>query len=38
MSSSLAVKVEIIVRYGNFLAFIVAVLIVMYVDFSAAAT
>lgn len=38
MSSFLAVKVKIIVRYGNFLALVAAVLIVMYVDFPAAAT
>lgn len=37
MSSILTVKVKIIVRYGNFLAFLAAVLIVMYVDFPAAA-
>jgi hypothetical protein len=37
MSPVLSVKVEIIVRYGNFLAFIDAALIVIYVDFLAAA-
>lgn len=34
----LSIKVKIIVRYGNFLAFIEAALIVICVDFSAVAT